>query len=284
MKKERAGSTAFIPTVARVLESRSPAEGRLVTDPFAEHLLSPGIRILLRSGLFRRLFVLPFEREVPGLIGGFVCRTRYIDDVVTHTIRSGLEQVVVLGAGLDTRAFRIPGAGGVKFFEIDLGEVQEMKRRRLGRMLARIPPHVSFIPLDLTRDSPEQALAASGFMRDKPALFVMEGVIQYLPAEAVSRIFTGVGRSAPGSQLVFTYILREVTEGRSGIPGARSLKARLPLVFGLDPGEVRAYLDRFHIDLVEDVGAEEYQERYLEPAGRDLAVTRAERCVRAMVR
>ena len=95
-----------------------------------------------------------------------------------QAIPSGIGQVVIPGAGLDTRAFRILGAGGEKFFEIDLEEVQEIKTWRLGNMLAMIPPHVVFVPLDLGADSPEQSLEAHGFAQDKPALLVMEGLTQ----------------------------------------------------------------------------------------------------------
>ena len=91
-----------------------------------------------------------------------------------------------------------------KFFETDLKEVQDVKVDRLGRMVARIPPRVVFIPLDLARNTPAEAPVSHGFAEGKPTLFVMEGLTRYLPEHMVPRIFAAIGRSAPGSMEFFT--------------------------------------------------------------------------------
>ncbi|HTY53342.1 MAG TPA: hypothetical protein VMB35_09135 [Methanomicrobiales archaeon] len=83
--------------------------------------------------------------------------------------------------------------------------------------------------------------------------------------------------------MVFTYLLKEVIEGRSGIPIAVSTKARLQLFFGLEPREVQTFLQRFNLTIVEDIGTEEYRKGYPDPIGRNLVVTTLERSALARV-
>ena len=115
-----------------------------------------------------------------------------------------------------------------------------------------------------------------------------EGVTQYLSEQAVRRTLAFVGASAPGSVLVFTYVLQSVIERRSGLPGAEKLlevvaKRGSPWLFGLDPSSVATYLSPFHLNLTVDVGNADYQTRYLRPLGRKVVVSECERSAQATV-
>ena len=103
-------------------------------------------------------------------------------------------------------------------------------------------------------------------------MFIWEGVTQYISEEAVQRTLTFVGKSAPGSIIVFTYVLKSIIEHRSDIPDAEHMLATVaktaPWVFGLDPTSLPAFLKPFHLALVADVGDSDYQASYLKPMGR----------------
>jgi O-methyltransferase involved in polyketide biosynthesis len=118
-------------------------------------------------------------------------------------------------------------------------------------------------------------------------MFTWEGVTQYISEEAVRQTLAFVGRSAPGSMIVFTYVLKSIVERRSDIPGADHLMdvvaKHAPWVFGLAPSSVPDFLKPFHLALIADVGNVDYQERYLKPVERDLAVFEGERIVQAIV-
>ena len=126
-------------------------------------------------------------------------------------------------------------------------------------------------------------LRAAGFQEGKRTLFIWEGVTQYLTAEAVNDTLEFVsGASGPGSGIVFTYVLRGIIDGtarpewfRPFLSFARRVGS--PFIFGLDPGELEQYLSDRGLRLIDDVGAAEYQDRYLEPLGRKMNVFEGER-------
>ncbi|HYC20722.1 MAG TPA: SAM-dependent methyltransferase [Candidatus Bathyarchaeia archaeon] len=194
---------------------------------------------------------------------------------------------MILGAGLDTRPCRLAAPAHVKVFEVDLPSVQQEKKKRLQKHLGSLPKQVAFIPIDFNTESLEDVLTRTGDAFT-PAVFVWEGVTQYLSEEAVRRTLAFVGKSAPGSILIFTYVLKSVIERRSNIPGADKMvdyvaKHNIPWIFGLESSSVPSFLKPFHLNLTVDVGNADYQARYLKPRGRTLVVSEAERAVQATV-
>ena len=146
---------------------------------------------------------------------------------------------------------------------------------------------MTYIPVDFDKQSLDSAFAGTAFDPSKPVLFIWEGVTQYLPGETVRKTLDLIGKSAPGSVVLFTYVLRSVVERRSDLPNADRIMDRMakgsPWLFGLEPSEVPAFLKPFHLDVVADVGNAYYQETYLKPIGRQLAVSEVERSARAIV-
>ena len=133
-------------------------------------------------------------------------RTRYLDDCVVRALDRGIRQVVILGAGLDTRAARL-GRQGVRFFEVDQPASQADKRERLSKFSAYPLDAATFVPCDFERDDFVEALESAGLERGEPACLVWEGVIYYLAEEAAR---STLGRIAteldPRSLLVFDYL------------------------------------------------------------------------------
>lgn len=162
--------------------------------------------------------------------------------------------------------------------EVDLPAVQASKRARL----RDTPANVSFVPIDFASQRLEDVLDLD---RSRPALFIWEGVTQYLDEDAVKRTLAFVGGAAPGTVLIFTYALRAILEGRSDVPGAARIMAQVakssaPWRFGPQPPEVAALLAPFHLQAAADVGGADLRARYL--AHRRLEVSPAERIVEAV--
>ena len=222
----------------------------------------------------------------PGTYGAQVMRTRYIDDVVDYYAEDGITQLVILGAGLDTRAFRMPSLAATTVYEADLPDIQQLKRKQLHNAPERAL-EIRYVPIDFDSQPLGESLAAAGLDHGSPALFVWEGVTQYLTEAAVRSTLTFVGESAPGSAIVFTYILRSIVEGNPWVGWdsklSQSLGTAEPWRFGLDRAELPAFLGGFGLRLIEDVGDAEYQSRYLNPIGRQLLVSDAERVALAVV-
>ncbi len=289
MANQRVGNTALGAATCRLIEQYQPEEIRLFNDPAIKDLIGTSIRVLMQFASIRNFAVKQTDAATPGIYGAQVCRTRYIDDTVQNALSQGIGQVVILGAGLDTRAYRLAGIERAHVFEVDLPSVQESKKKKLLKCYARLPENVTFIPIDFATQSLETAFTGTSFDLARPAVFVWEGVTQYLPEDAVCRTLAFVGTSAPGSILIFTYVLKSVVERRSEIPGADKMmdliaRRGAPWLFGLEPPDVPFFLQPFHLDLIADVGSADYQASYLKPIRRNLVVSEVERTAQAIVR
>jgi methyltransferase (TIGR00027 family) len=272
----RASSTAEFMALFRALES-SRAPGRAVfVDPYAALFLRPSLRLVVLAARFplaRRLVEWWIDRRYPGARTSGIARTRLIDDAVVEALGGGIAQVVLLGAGFDARGLRLSGIDRARVFEVDHPATQPAKKAALESCAAGLVDRVAFVEMDFERDDLGHRLGESGFRRDLPAIFVWEGVTNYLTADAVAATMRAIAAlAAPGSRLVFTYVHRGAIDGPASFGGMRSLSAMLatvgePWKFGLYPAEVGGYLKSFGFSLSLDLGARDYRAKVLRDPG-----------------
>jgi methyltransferase (TIGR00027 family) len=277
-----AAQTAFGPMVLAAMEQSEPPGRRLVDDDLAARFLPAPTRWLVTAtppALMRRLMMAAMERDGPGLWANFACRKRYIADKVTEALDS-IDAVVVLGAGLDTLAYRLARRSVIPIFEVDQPVNIERKAAAVRRVLGTIPSSVHLVPLDFERDDVLTALAERGYRADYRAFFIWEAVTQYLSADAVHATLESLRPAASGSRLVFTYVRRDFIDGVN-FYGAEQLYRRFRQRqqlwrFGLQPEEVAAFLAGHGWRLVEQLGPEQIVQRYVEPTGRNLTASQVE--------
>jgi methyltransferase (TIGR00027 family) len=272
MEPGRPSRTAEFMALFRALETcRRPAAARLFEDPLATGFLGPGLGLVAgaaRLPPLGRFLASAIDRRWPGARSSGIARTRLIDDAVRRALAQGAEQLVLLGAGFDSRAYRLPGIEATRVFEVDHPATLGRKRTRLLRRLGRLPGHVALVPLDFGREDLTPALRAAGFRSGARSFFVWEGVTNYLSAAAVDQTLRFVGGAAPGSGLVFTYVHRDVVAGSWSGEGLGPLSDTLrrageAWTFGIDPAALRGLLAARGLELLEDVGSVEYRARYL---------------------
>ena len=230
---------------------------------------------MARAGLPGALISRILDWRWPGARTSGIARTRFIDDLCQEALRDGFEQVVILGAGFDARAYRLPGIEKIRVFEVDHPDTSTEKQRSLRQMLHVIPPHIAFVAVDLQEHHLDGALRAAGFDPTRRALFIWEGVTNYLSAGAVDATFRFMRTTAPGSRILFTYIHRDVLDNPASFAGTRLLVRTLRNVgeswtFGFDPAELPAYLQQRGLLLRSDVGSIEYRACYLGQEGHHL--------------
>lgn len=288
-RRPPAAQTAFGPMVITAVEQFEPADARIVTDPLALRFLPPGLTLMARLCRWRPMrdqLIKATDAKALGIWGGVLCRKRYADDQVTAAIASGIGQVVVLGAGLDTRGYRLDDA--VRVFEVDLPANIATKEARVKAALGAVPGHVRLVPVDFETDDLTASLSAAGFDPGKPVMVVWEAVTQYLTETAVRDTLAWLAKTASGSRLVFTYLRRDFLDGTNlyNAEGAhRDFVSRQQVWhFGLHPDGVAPLLNEYSWTEDEQVGTTEYRQRYLEPAGRELPVSEIERFVAATKR
>jgi methyltransferase (TIGR00027 family) len=173
----------------------------VLDDPLALTILGPTDAQALRSDLDRSR-----QPMAQGLRSSVVVRSRFAEDEWAAAIARGVRQYVVLGAGLDTSAYRHADAPG-RMFEVDLPSTQAWKRARLQEVGIEPPPSLSYVPVDFETISLAQGLAGAGFDPAKPAFFSWLGVSMYLEEASVVETLRFIAGCAPGSAVVFDYIV-----------------------------------------------------------------------------
>lgn len=282
MARNSAAQTAFGPMVLAAIEQHEPPGQRLVDDDLAAKFLPARMRWLVaatRPAFVRRLLVAGMDRGGPGLWSNLACRKRYIADKLGEAL-DRIDAVVVLGAGLDTRAYHLAQTSHIPIFEVDQPVNITRKAATVRRALGALPRSVRLVPVDFERDDLLTTLAELGYRTDYRTFFIWEGVTQYLTADAVRSTLDGLRPVAPGSRLVFTYVRRDFIDGVN-LYGARSLYRRVRQRqhlwhFGIQPEEIPAFLDEFGWRLVEQIGPDEIVERYVKPTGRNLTASQVE--------
>lgn len=236
-------------------------------DPIAPRVLSDGRQRLVQA-LRRTIEASPTGETVvntlsAGLAGHAALRMDAVDRAVTTGVDAGCRQVVVLGAGYDTRAWRLPHLDGCLVAEVDLPDTQAVKQRCLEGITPITP--VRFAPADLSEDALGRVLPRTGHDPEQPTVWVWEAVAPYLPHDAVQATVTSVGRlSAPGSSVAMT-VARPELIGSGPVstllsPAARGLFAGIgePLRSTYDDDAVIALLTDAGFSGVAVSGPEEW--------------------------
>jgi len=276
----------------RAVETAGPPARRLFDDPYAAALLTGRLRALAalaRVPVAGRAATWFLDIGWPRTRSSAVVRTRWIDDLVREAIRAGTGQLLLLGAGFDSRPYRLPEAAGIPVFEVDHPATQSVKRVRLGQF----QPNVKLVSVDFEKDDLEKVLPSAGFDIARPAVAVWEGVVSYLTAPAVDRNFRVLARLlAPESRLIFTYVHRGALDGSVEFREAARWKSSVgsagePFIFGFDPAALPAYLAQHGFTLLRDASTAEAANAYNQALGRRepgsalYRMTLAERSTRA---
>lgn len=297
MKEGKPSLTAELTTFARAAESAKPEARRLCYDPLAREFLVTPLRILARSRVLPRLVIWCAERLAPGIPGEVLGRTKYIDDSLKACIDEGIEQLVILGAGYDSRAYRFDGlCPKVRVFELDHPATQQVKMKRVRRLLGCLPDHVVFVPIDFEKERLQEKLFERGYDRNAKTFFVWEGVTYYLTARAVDETLGFVvENSGVGSSIIFDYAFARVLEGASDLGQInRILKAweriGAPLtadehfIFGVKEGTIEEFLSARGFSKTENVNGDSFKRAYFKGMKQSGDISRICGFVRATVK
>jgi len=248
-----ASRTAVAVAALRAVHQRRDGSPKVLDDPVAEALIGPeALALVLADG---GLYSSPAMR---GLRAHVVLRSRFAEDCAEGAVRGGVRQLVMLGAGLDSFAYRQPGwARALRIFEVDHPESQRLKRARLAAAGIAIPENVAFVPADFERHSLREILAASALDFAAPAFFPCLGVLVYLERPAIEALFRLVASFPAGSELVATFTSSERVAG-----SAARAAAGEPWLSRLDAAEIRSELLRCGFRAVFVLEPEEAERRY----------------------
>jgi methyltransferase (TIGR00027 family) len=283
--------TSILVAAARAFGAREPDASVRNPDYLAERLLGPRELQLIADHPIASALKDDYRQarqrfEVAGISNLLLARTRYIDEHLERALESGTQQVVILGAGFDTRAYRFQDLlAGRKVFEVDHGPTQELKKRRVAEVLGRVPENVEFVEIDFRRNTLREALRGAGYRTGEKTFFIWEGVSMYIAEDAVRETLRTIAACSPaGSMLVMDFAGMGVIEFMQKFPHLSQHRHTTgwgePWIFGLPDGRERQFFAECGLDLREIMRlyGGEVSRRYLTRAdGTRLGPRRARR-------
>ncbi|MFD2592778.1 class I SAM-dependent methyltransferase [Aquimarina hainanensis] len=275
-KKQQAIKSAESVAALRAAAYKEKDKNLRCSDDLASCFLNTPYR-LLTSIRPHRLLKKILHKMSPGSYHFAITRTKHFDEILKKEALNGIEQLVILGAGYDTRAIRFQDLlKSVDVYEVDFYATQENKRKILHKKVKDIPENIHFIPVDFNKDSFEAALEFHGFETDKKTLFLWEGVSYYLPEAVVRHILCFVSSCKNGSSIVFDYALEKFVKGDYSTFGGEEIakwlkKIQEPFLFGLEPTQTTTFLTECNLTLCSDLSPEELEQKYLKTQSGEIA-------------
>jgi methyltransferase (TIGR00027 family) len=266
--------TSILTAAARALGSREPDASVRNPDWAAARLIGPAELALIADHPISKALDWNFQDAIddPDVFGFtwlMLVRTRYIDEVAERAIRGGATQLVILGAGFDTRAHRFAGLlKDATVIEVDYGATQEYKQRRVDAALGGAPANLVYAPIDFARERLGDVLRRAGFRSDRKACFIAEGLSMYVPEEGMKETLRAIAaESAPGTKLLLEYINCGGLEVMNKYPSGMVKNAidwGEPFVFGVPDGQDREYFRETGLELGEalKIGSPDSIKRY----------------------
>ena len=275
--------TSDIPAVMRAVHQTRDDEPKILLDPIAPKLIEiTGADADWLAPLLEHPFATQWR-------AGFLIRSRYAEDCLGEAVARGLAQYLILGAGLDTFAYRQPAwAHALRIFEIDHPATQSFKRERLAKSGIVPPSNLIFVPVDFETTSLSQALDASGFAFDRPAFCSWLGVTQYLTNPAIEATLAFMQTLPRKSEIVLSFILPQ--DALDGIEAhavatasAKAAEVGEPWLSRFQPADLASQLLRMGFSEVVHLTPDQAHERYLKGRRDGLAARRGEQLMRAVV-
>jgi methyltransferase (TIGR00027 family) len=224
--------------------------------------------LFLKCGPLRSLVM---KKVAPrGIYEYVTARTKLFDEVFGSAIDEGIPQIVILGAGFDTRAWRFERHNSsTRVFELDAPVTQQMKRKLLDKKGVTVPGHIVFTPVDFEAEDIGEALGRAGYRQDMRSLFLLEGLTMYLNWKSVNNTLAFIRGNAPaGSRVVFDYVRASVLRRECKLYGEASVRKMVfkggeKWVFGIEEGAIGKFLSRRGFELTAHYTPCDLQKIYL---------------------
>jgi methyltransferase (TIGR00027 family) len=277
--------TAEMTCISRAASSLEAEPHYHSQDQLAVRLLPGFFNLLIHVPPFRRFFV---RRLAPsGIYEYVIARTKYIDAAFEQALTEGFEQILLFGAGFDTRALRLQVKGGpARIFELDAPPTQHAKRRQYHKRGLSVPSNLVFIPIDFDKEALPDKLDAASFLKGCKSLFILEGVLMYLEPESARGTFRAIQEYAgDGSRVVFDYVRASVLRGEQTLYGEAGVthtvsKAGERWRFGLEADQVASFVAAYGFQVSDHKDAQALEAAYFQDAnGRLVGRINATHCL-----
>jgi methyltransferase (TIGR00027 family) len=270
-----ASKTAEYLALLRAIEFNRPPDQRLFSDPYARLFLPPLLALvekLTRVPFLNRVAAWVIDRFWAGALTCCSARTRLVDVMTVNSIQNeGVNQVIIFGAGYDSRSLRLKSRRKVQYVEVDHPEMQTLKREKLLSKTATGLPHndssVNYVAVDVNTQPLEQVIPLMFNKAHYKTMFIWEGVTNSLNAPIAPKVFGYFSRFKPGTIVVFTYVDQQVLDHPERFKGASNVNRLLRHTkehwnFGLEPDKLAGFLENYNMQLIHNADTNRIRDMY----------------------
>ena len=270
--ENKPSETALFAALRRTLAHKEYQNEKFGPDNLAEYFLPPHFRFFLKFRKIRENTKNKLNTFLPGLNYYMIARTAYFDELFVNALNNRTSQIVLLGAGYDSRAYRYAHLNHeTTVFELDSTPTQERKKKYIQKARLPIPETIIWVPVDFNKESLKDVLKRAGYKGDQKTLFIWEGVSYYLEKESVETTLLYVGHdSHPESAIAFDYTVsisdEKVKDGFGVKEFTETMKTHHDdevLKFSLREGEIESFLAQFGLKMVDHLNNTEIEKTYL---------------------
>jgi methyltransferase (TIGR00027 family) len=268
--EKKASETAMFAAIHRHLAYKEEDPSFQGPDYMANLFLPGKAKFFLSFKFMRNLIRKKLRKGVPGTFEYMVARTKHFDNLFKQALLENIPQVVLLGAGYDTRSIRYKDQiKDTMIFELDTPIIQLQKKNLLKKSRITTPDQLTYVPIDFNKESINDLLPVAGYNTALQTFFLWEGVTYYLTEEDIRdtlyfiNIFSG-----PATTVAFDYFLKGGISGDAELYGAKEInkevrKSGEPFRFGLDEGQIKSFLSESGFDIISHYSPEEFEKAYL---------------------
>ncbi|MGB2964032.1 MAG: SAM-dependent methyltransferase [Anaerolineales bacterium] len=270
--EEQPSETALFAALRRAIAHKEYKNDRLGPDYLADTFLPPHFRFFLKFKRVRENTKTKLNEAIPGLTEYMIARTAYFDHLFVEALSNGTPQIVLLGAGYDSRAYRYSAIiRGTTIFELDIAPTQNRKKDCLAKARIDIPPQIKFVPINFREESILEVLEKAGFHPQEETLFLWEGVSYYLNAESVGETLAVVSQAAHHeTSIAFDYTISVPAEKLEEYFGVREFSQTMKehhgaeeLLFSMEEGKTESFLEQRGLKILDHLDNKEIEQRFL---------------------
>ena len=270
--EQKHSETALFAALRRAIANKEFKNEKFGPDDLAEYFLPPHFRFFLKFNRIRANTKNKLNGFLPGLNEYMIARTAYFDRLFVDALNNKTPQIVLLGAGYDSRAYRFAKSNhSTRIFELDIAPTQDRKKKCIKKARIDIPKHVTFVPINFNEESLKNVLEKAGYKNHQKTLFIWEGVSYYLEVESVDTTLEFVSHASHHeSAIAFDYTISISEENINDYYGVKEFSQKMKehhaneeLMFSIDEGETESFLEQRGLKMVDHLDNKEIEKTFL---------------------
>ena len=270
--EQKHSETALFAALRRAIANKEFKNEKFGPDDLAEYFLPPHFRFFLKFNRIRANTKNKLNGFLPGLNEYMIARTAYFDRLFVDALNNKTPQIVLLGAGYDSRAYRFAKSNhSTRIFELDIAPTQDRKKKCIKKARIDIPKHVTFVPINFNEESLKDVLEKAGYKNHQKTLFIWEGVSYYLEVESVDTTLEFVSHASHHeSAIAFDYTISISEENINDYYGVKEFSQKMKehhaneaLMFSIDEGETESFLEQRGLKMVDHLDNKEIEKTLL---------------------